>query len=274
MSFVDLSILSEFTSYYLGLFLAVLLFEATVFITQTMIRKDEEYKQLVNSKNLSTRIFVYLNSVLFLYLLNFMHFVPLLFIFSVFSLIYIMANYQSWKEISIGYSLVQNNGLKNGARVKINKSIEGVIEKVSLEHLTLKMFDESIYQVKYSHIKDLQIYTGCKELKETITLSFREDPKNAKEKIEELIVSLNDSMGEYLYKNKDGENIKPFEFGGIMKINYQCGGYIYIVEALVKEELHDKAGSIVRYKLANMASEKGLIIGEKNLYYKTRSSNK
>jgi hypothetical protein len=262
--------LIRFLDFHWGFLIVALGIELLIYIYNFLTKQDpdNEYFKKVYRKKLFTRITIYSFITLLIYSLNFLNILVISFIFIGIMVYAVIRNQKTWKEMEFGISLIRESKIDQNNLVKINENKEGKIEKLEITTLTLKTDDKTLYTMPYSEVKSIEVFGNKRLLRGSLVLNFREDPKKAKEHLENLITKLNE-MFEEDFKDKADH----FKVKGIVDTNSSYHGMLYEIEAYVDTDQFEKISLVVKYELAEMAYKNHLKMAETNVYYRTRMSN-
>ncbi|MGG3928210.1 mechanosensitive ion channel domain-containing protein [Metabacillus fastidiosus] len=167
------------------------------------------------------------------------------------------------RDYIMGLTYLFERQIHHGDYVIINGNRQGKIEEISMRHLKIRQYDGYLYTVSYSNITELQNGNrGMRRVNESIILSYRQNPDDAFNVIEEVAQTCNEKYDEYLLKDEYGVPVESFKFNQITELNVDFRGHRYSLSALVKEADFMVAGKKVRYELAMAAYKNDLMMAE------------
>ena len=167
------------------------------------------------------------------------------------------------RDYIMGMTYLFERQIQHGDYVIINGNRQGIIEEISLRHLKIRQYDGYLYTISYSSITELQ--NGNRKMRrvnESLVLSYRQNPDEAFNVMEEVKRICNEKYREYLLKDENGVPVESFKFNQITELNVDFRGHRYSISGLVKEADFVEASKKVRYELAMAAYKNDLMMAE------------
>ncbi|WP_110926033.1 mechanosensitive ion channel family protein [Bacillus massiliglaciei] len=167
------------------------------------------------------------------------------------------------RDYIMGLTYLFERQIHHGDYVIINGERQGKIEEISMRYLKIRQYDGYLYTVSYSSISELQNGNrGMRRVNESLILSYRQNPDEAFQVMEEVAKTCNEKYSEYLLKDVNGQPLESFTFNQITELNVEFKGHKYSLSALVNEADLVEVSKKVRYELAAAAYKSELMMAE------------
>lgn len=169
------------------------------------------------------------------------------------------------RDYIMGLTYLFERQIHHGDQVIINGTRQGEIEEISMRHLKIRQYDGYLYTVSYSNINELHNGNrGKRRVNEGLVLHYKQNPDEAFEVMEEVVMTCNSKYSKYLLRDENGFPLENFKFNEITELNVDYRGHRYSISALVKEDDYPEASKKVRYELASAAYKHHLMMAESN----------
>lgn len=180
------------------------------------------------------------------------------------------------KDFLYGFFFLFEGQLKQGDYVTLNDSGEsGTVEELGFRTLKIRLNNGKLMTISNGEIKKvINANIEKRRVFESVTFSFREDPKKIKEELEKFCEEMNNEYEGVFYQDEEHNDVEQFNVFGLSTIGDNDSGWVYKVAATLKEEEYLKTAQEMKQRLAEMIYEKNLKVAEKQLFYQTRANVK
>ncbi|MDQ0163518.1 mechanosensitive ion channel family protein [Aeribacillus alveayuensis] len=155
------------------------------------------------------------------------------------------------RDILAGIFLIYEKQLHQGDFVTINNTFNGTVEEIGLRSLKLREWSGKVLTISNGEIKQIQNY-NIEQMRviERAVVSFRENPDEVWNVLEEACNSLNEKFAYCLKRDDSGAMIEPFQIYGITSLNAGFRGYEYTIIGLVDDRYYWEASKQARKMIA------------------------
>jgi moderate conductance mechanosensitive channel len=155
------------------------------------------------------------------------------------------------RDILAGIFLIYEKQLHQGDFVTINNTFNGTVEEIGLRSLKLREWSGKVLTISNGEIKQIQNY-NIEQMRviERAVVSFRENPDEVWNVLEEACNILNEKLAYCLKRDASGAMIEPFQIYGITSLNAGFRGYEYTIIGLVDDRYYWEASKQARKMIA------------------------
>ncbi len=146
------------------------------------------------------------------------------------------------KDIFNGFFILFEKQIQVGDFVTINDDFRGRVEEIGLRSVSLRDWDLKRITIANGNILTIKNYSKKKmRVVAHVRVSYREDPMNVMSSLEEVCNIMNENYKEYLYKNKQGQEVNEFSVYGVTDIESNPVGAQYTITGVVQSHKYFSA---------------------------------
>lgn len=135
-----------------------------------------------------------------------------------------------------GLFIVYEKQLRAGDYVIVNEEHSGTVESIGFRMLTIRKWSGALLTINNGEVRTIENFNeGRMRVIESITTSFKQDPKEMLRVIEQICRTLNKELSDQLLKDPTGEPIEAFQYIGPESINKDYRGFSYYIVGLVDD---------------------------------------
>jgi small conductance mechanosensitive channel len=179
------------------------------------------------------------------------------------------------KDIFAGAFLVGEEQFQIGDFVHINGDPEGgTVEELGFRVVKIRLTSGKLMFVPNGEIR--KIVNGNIERRrifESIVVSFRENPSQIKQMLEDICAELNTTQSHAFVVDSNGDFVESFHVHGLSSLDSSLVGYKFSIAATVKDTEYLKAVQATKELLAQKLYDENIKMPEQQMVYHTKEKD-
>ncbi|MFQ3546181.1 mechanosensitive ion channel [Halobacillus rhizosphaerae] len=177
------------------------------------------------------------------------------------------------RDFFSGLFLLYEKQLHKGDFITLNNTFHGTVEDIGLRFLKIREWSGRLLTISNGQINTIENYNlDHMRVIESVTTSFKEDPKKIFSILEQACEQLNEELDGYLKKDLTDKPFEPFQVYGMSSLNDHYRGYQYTVTGLVEDLVYWTAAKETRRILAQAMYDHSIAMAEQRVEFQSYSS--
>ncbi len=177
------------------------------------------------------------------------------------------------RDFFSGLFLLYEKQLHKGDFITLNNTFHGTVEDIGLRFLKIREWSGRLLTISNGQINTIENYNlDHMRVIESVTTSFKEDPKKIFSILEQACEQLNEELAGYLKKDLTDKPFEPFQVYGMASLNDHYRGYQYTVTGLVEDLVYWTAAKETRRILAQAMYDHSIAMAEQRVEFQSYSS--